>query len=196
MIEQQPQSNKQNNLEHPKLHITKFDSFQIREAELQDAGRIYNAIDEHRNYLRTWLPFVDHLQCIADEEKFLSSTLSVPYEERNLVFIIEKNTIFYGLIGFTITDNTNHKTEIGYWLLPEYQGKGIMTQCVKHLIQWAIKERKMNRIQIRCAVGNAASNAIPQRLGFHFEGVERQGELLATGDYTDIKMYSLCVSDL
>lgn len=83
MIEQQPQSNKQNNLEHPKLHITNFDSFQIREAELQDTGRIYNAIDEHRNYLRTWLPFVDHLQCIADEEKFISSTLSVPYKERN-----------------------------------------------------------------------------------------------------------------
>lgn len=196
MMEQQPQPNKQNNLEHPPTHTSQFDAFQIREAKTQDAGRIYNAINEHRDYLRTWLPFVDNLKCISDEENFLSSTLSIIYEERNIVFVIENNNTFYGLIGFINTDNINHRIEIGYWLLPEYQGKGIMTQCVKHLVKWVIQERNMNRIQIRCAVGNAPSNAIPQRLGFHFEGVERQGELLINGKYTDLNVYSLCVSDL
>jgi len=34
----------------------------------------------------------------------------------------------------------------------------------------------MNRVQIRCGVGNDKSSAIPRRLGFTFEGIERAGE--------------------
>ncbi len=45
--------------------------------------------------------------------------------------------------------------------------------------QWAFFEKDFNRIQIRCAVGNQPSNAIPQRLGFTLEGTERDGELLS-----------------
>jgi len=54
----------------------------------------------------------------------------------------------------------------------------------------------MNRIQIRCAVGNYPSNAIPQRLGFKFEGTERDGELLSSNQYTDINIYSLLKKEI
>ena len=96
-----------------------------------------------------------------------------------------------GLVGFVITDNINHRTEIGYWLIPEYQGRGIMTRCVRHLCEWAVSERGMNSIRIRCAAGNAPSNAIPRRLGFTLEGVEREGELMADGQYVDLNVYSI-----
>ena len=36
-----------------------------------------------------------------------------------------------------------------------------------------------------------ASNAVPVRLGFVHEGTERCGELLASGEYTDIHIYSI-----
>lgn len=163
----------------------------LKEAGLHDAPAIYRAIDENRDYLKTWLPFVVNLQSVADEEKFLSSLSALPYEERNIVFMIEQAGELCGLIGFVNTDTANHKTEIGYWLLPRHQGKGVMTQCVKELCLWAAEKRQMNRIQIKCAVGNQPSNAIPQRLNFKFEGIERDGELLSSGLYTDINIYSI-----
>lgn len=43
----------------------------------------------------------------------------------------------------------------------------------------------------RCAAGNAPSNAIPRRLGFTLEGVEREGELMADGQYVDLNVYSI-----
>ena len=135
--------------------------FFIREATLADAAIIWQTIYDNRVYLRTWLPFVDGLKEVADEE------------------------------GFVITDNINHRTEIGYWLIPEYQGRGIMTRCVRHLCEWAVSERGMNSIRIRCAAGNAPSNAIPRRLGFTLEGVEREGELMADGQYVDLNVYSI-----
>ena len=60
-----------------------------------------------------------------------------------------------------------------------------------HLCEWAVSERGMNSIRIRCAAGNAPSNAIPRRLGFTLEGVEREGELMADGQYVDLNVYSI-----
>lgn len=165
--------------------------FSLREARITDANVIWQAIDSHRDYLKTWLPFVVLLNSVTDEEAFLSSMLEVKYEERNIVCVIENNGQFCGLIGFVSTDLANHRTEIGYWLLPAYQGKGIMTRCVKYLCRWAIEKREINRIQIKCATGNAPSNAIPKRLGFTLEGTEREGELLASGSFADIHVYSI-----
>lgn len=165
--------------------------FFIREATLEDAAIIWQTIYDNRDYLRTWLPFVDGLKEVADEEAFLKQQLSAPYEERNIVFVIGQGHELCGLVGFVTTDLVNHRTEIGYWLIPEYQGMGVMTRCVRHLCQWAVSKRGINRIQIRCAVGNLPSNAIPQRLGFTLEGTEREGELLVDGKYADTHVYSI-----
>lgn len=164
----------------------------LREVTIEDAAAIYEAIDTHRDYLKIWLPFVDKMRSVADEEAFLKSVLSVPAERRESIFGIwnERNEIC-GLIGFHFSDFDNHRTEIGYWLLPEYQHRGIVTESVRKLCQWAVSEKGIKRIQIRCATGNAASNGIPIRLGFHHEGTERSGELLASGEYADIHVYSI-----
>lgn len=180
----------------PHSHPLNATGYSIRETTYQDAGPIYEAIDKNRDDLRLWLPFVDGLRSIADEQAFLQSTLEVPYEQRDLTFIIEKGTEVCGLCGFHFTDLNNHRTEIGYWLLPQYRGQGIVTEAVRYLCQWAFTERNINRIQIRCATGNQASNAIPLRLGFTFEGTEREGELLSSGEYVDIRVYSILKKEI
>ena len=169
-----------------------FPDILLREVTLKDAAAIYYAIDTHRDYLRTWLPFVDKMRSVADEESFLKSVLSVPAEQYEPIFgIWNDRNEFCGLIGFHFSDFANHRTEIGYWLLPEYQHRGIMTASVRRLCQWLVNEKDIKRIQIRCATGNAASNGIPLRLGFHHEGTEQAGELLASGEFTDIHVYSI-----
>lgn len=164
----------------------------LREVTIGDAAAIYYAIDTHRDYMRTWLPFVDNLKSVSDEENFLKGVLSAPAERYEPVFgIWNKRNEICGLVGFHFSDFANRRTEIGYWLLPEYQHRGIMTACVRRLCRWAVEARDIKRIQIRCATGNTASNGIPIRLGFRLEGTERAGELLASGKYTDIHVYSI-----
>lgn len=165
--------------------------YTIREATFEDAAPIFEAIDKNREDLRIWLPFVDRLKSVADEQKFLQSVLVVPYGQRDPVYILEQGETICGLAGFHFSDAPNHRTEIGYWLLPAYRGKGIITHAVRHLCQWAVRERNINRIQIRCATGNLPSNAIPKRLGFTLEGTERDGELLVSNEYVNINVYSI-----
>ena len=58
----------------------------LQEIRIEDAAAIYHAIDTHRDYLRTWLPFVDNMRTTADEEAFLRQVLSAPAERNEPIF--------------------------------------------------------------------------------------------------------------
>ena len=152
--------------------------------------QVYQAIDQNREFLSTWLPFVRQTRSQDDTEAFIRSVLAEQANRKEEVFVVWYNDYFAGLIGLKDTDHLNQKTEIGYWLIEKMTGKGIMTRCVKTLTDYAFSTMKMNRVQIKCAIGNDKSSAIPKRLGFQFEGIERAGEK-HTDRFLDLEVYSL-----
>lgn len=168
----------------------------LKPLSLADAKNIFATIDSERDYLGKWLPFVEHTTKLKDTQLFIKSVLKVPKEQAEYVFTIRKNDCFAGIIGFRSTDYFNKKTEIGYWLSEKYQKQGIVTDSVQCLCKFAFNMLNMNRIQIRCAVDNKPSNKVPQRLNFVFEGIERKGELLTGGIFTDLNVYSLLKSEI
>ncbi|MDR1707957.1 MAG: GNAT family N-acetyltransferase [Prevotella sp.] len=153
----------------------------------KDIPDIFNTLNNEREYMRVWLPFVDYTYEENDTRNFVISNLGTVDKH----FTISYKETFVGLIGFKDTDPLNRKTEIGYWLSQQAQGKGIMVHSVLKLIEYAFSEMDMNRIQIKVAVNNHRSKQIPEKLGFLLEGVERDGELLVDNVYTDINVYSL-----
>lgn len=154
---------------------------------VDDIFKIFNTLDTEREYMREWLPFVDSTQVVEDTANFVNHVLQAEDKQ----FTIWYKDKFVGLVGFKDTDINNKKIEIGYWLSQYVQGKGIMTQSVLRLLKLAFNDMGMNRVQIKVAVGNQKSRNIPERLGFKFEGIERDGELLVDNMYTDIAVYSL-----
>jgi len=171
------------------------DSISLDQLSDKDAVEIFNAIDQQRTYLGQWLPFVAFTKKLEDTQAFISSVMKLPESEREYTFIIRENNVFAGIIGFKCTDKANRRTEIGYWLREEFQGRGIMTKCVAKLCAFAFTQLVMNRIQIKCAVGNTPSRKIPQRLNFTFEGIEREGERFNEYRYFDLEVYSKLKAD-
>ncbi len=169
--------------------------FVLRQMEPADAVDIFRTIDSQRAYLGKFLPFVALTRGVADSEMYVDSVVNAPATRFDYVFTIRKGNTFVGLAGYKDTDRLNRKTEIGYWLSEPFQKQGIMTRSVARLCDYAFHELDLNRIQIKCAVENHASIAIPKRLGFTFEGIERQGELLTGGIYTDVAVYSKLRND-
>lgn len=157
---------------------------------LSHVGLIFNAIDQNRNFLRKWLPFIDFTLEEADTEQFVRSILEKPSSQRDEVFVIWYKYEFAGLIGFKDADRVNHKIEIGYWLIEKMTGKGIVTAATTKMLAIAFRDLNMNRVQIRCGVGNEKSSAIPRRLGFILEGVERNGER-HNNSYIDLEVFSI-----
>ncbi len=75
-----------------------------------------------------------------------------------------------------------------------HQGKGIVTACCRAVAAHAFSELKLHRVVIRCAVENHRSRAIPERLGFSFEGIARQSEWLYD-HFEDVAVYALLQTD-
>jgi RimJ/RimL family protein N-acetyltransferase len=97
-------------------------------------------------------------------------------------------------VGFITIDVRNKSGSLGYWLSNTCLGKGIMTMSVKTIVKTGFMEYGLNRVEIACATGNLKSRAIPERLGFVFEGTLRERELLC-GKYVDHAIYSLLASE-
>jgi ribosomal-protein-serine acetyltransferase len=176
--------------------IIKVDTeLELKQLEKSDSIDIFKTIDNQRDYLGKWLPFVASTKEVSDTEKFVDSLVNATKDRFEYVFVILKCSEFVGIIGFKDTDKLNKKTEIGYWLSEKYQKQGIVTKSVDKLCEFSFNKQGMNRIQIKCAVENISSKNIPKKLGFKFEGIERQGELLQGGFYTDLEIYSKLKSD-
>lgn len=177
------------------MNLVVDSDIELRSLELSDVQDMFQTINAQREYLGKWLPFIAYTKEMKDTEAFVRSVVEASEDKFEYVFTIRENNSFVGLIGFKDTDRLNHKTEIGYWLSEHHQKKGIITRSVSKLCQWAFDELGMNRIQIKCAVGNMPSKNIPIKLGFRLEGIERQGELLTSGEFTDLEVYSRLKSD-
>jgi len=174
-------------------HFRINDKLRMELVKAEMAPVVFQAIDRDREYLKQWLPFVNYTSEVADTEKFLQA-VSDENNQRDTVYSIWYKEEFAGLIGFKDTDWENRKTEIGYWLSEKMQGKGIVTACVKQLIEYAFARLKMFRIQIKVAEGNHKSEAIPKKLNFTFEGIERGGERDGT-QMRNLRVYSLIATD-
>ena len=158
--------------------------------ELSDAERVLQLIDRSRNSLYEWLGWVQYTNSTQDMTQFIENSRNDFAANKSLVtFIVYQNQIV-GTTGFNQIDWTNSNGTIGYWLDTKYKGKGIMTRAVQGLLNYGFDELKLNRIEIRAAIENLKSRAIPERLGFKQEGVIRQAEKLPKG-YVDHAVYGL-----
>ncbi len=174
-------------------HLRINDKLRLELVKVEMAAVIFETIDRDREYLKQWLPFVNFTKEVTDTEKFIGS-ISTEGNSRDRIYSIWYKEEFAGLVGFKDTDWVNRKTEIGYWLAENMQHKGIITSCVKKLVDYVFIKLKFNRIQIKVAEGNAKSEAIPLKLNFTFEGIERDGELHGS-EFINLKVYSLLASD-
>lgn len=177
------------------MTLTVDPEIEIRTLQRSDATAIFNIIDQERDYLGKWLPFVANTNEVDDVLEFIDYVTNLPKELLDFPFAIEKNGTLVGLIHLKSTDVLNRKTEVGYWLSEKFQKQGIITKTLTRLCDFAFNELDLNRIQLKCGVGNTASSNIPKKLGFTFEGIERDGELLSDNSFINVEVYSKLQSD-
>lgn len=154
------------------------DDLSLKLIELNDADRVFELTNKSRNYLRKWLPWLDVTQKLEDTKEFIKGCSKGFAEKRSLNLVIIFKGEIVGVTGYNSINWSNKTGYIGYWLGEEYQGNGIMTRVVKTLTDYAFDELKLNKVEIRAAVGNKKSRGIPERLNFVNEGCIRQAEWL------------------
>lgn len=147
---------------------------ELRLLQPQHADALFALIDANRAHIGEWLIWVDSTRTVNDTLQFIKSTLKQFADHDGSTFGIFYNGQLAGTIGFHYYDWRDSRTEIGYWLGAEFNGRGIMTRAVRALTTYALRELGLHRVEIWAAEGNHKSRAIPERLGYKLEGALRK----------------------
>ncbi|MFI8345117.1 GNAT family N-acetyltransferase [Streptomyces sp. NPDC085639] len=111
------------------------------------------------------------------------------------------------LVGVVHLQNTNWRTratEVGYVTAPWARGEGYASESVLAVAQWLFRDQGFERLELRTAADNTASQQVAQKIGCISEGVLRNAWIVRTqtadGGWTDIRtdliVWSLVPEDL
>ncbi|MSU48215.1 MAG: N-acetyltransferase [Opitutus sp.] len=163
---------------------------ELRLLQLPDAPALFALVDANRSFLREWLAWVDATVKVADSEKFIARALRDQQETRAFSSGIWSAGRLVGVIGHNHIDWSNRVSNPGWWLVPEAQGRGIMTQCCQAFFANAFTQLKVSRIVVGVATGNLRGQAMVKRLGFTQVSTLKKAEWL-NGRSVDHFIYSL-----
>ena len=142
----------------------------IRDWQMEDAP----SISRYANNRKIWSNLRDafpHPYKIQDAEAFVSRVLKT---DPITVYAIATKSEAIGSIGLMPGKDVHRYTaEMGYWLAEPYWGKGIMSQAVKSLADYAVHNLKLHRIYAEPYCTNPASARVLEKAGFLCEGILR-----------------------
>lgn len=166
------------------------DMTELRLLQDEHAAALFALTNQNRAYLREWLPWVDDTRTPEDTRRFIRAGLRQMENENGFHMGIWYQANLTGVVSYNYISHEKQQTELGYWLGAQFQGKGLMTAACRTLTTYAFDTLNLKRVEIRCAVANAKSRAIPVRLGFTEEGIVPQLEWLYD-HYVDAVVYSM-----
>ncbi|HLV33484.1 MAG TPA: GNAT family protein [Spirillospora sp.] len=155
---------------------------------------LFDLIERNRMYLRAWLPWVDSTRTLEDVRRMLRFGLRQHARSSGMNAGIWHRNQLVGVVSYNYIDVPRGITEIGYWLDEAHQGYGIMTAACRSMVTYAFDWLALTRVEIRCAVHNTRSRAIPERLGFVDQGIAPQLDWTAD-HYVETVVYSMTAAD-
>ncbi len=159
----------------------------LRRYVIGDLDALWGAVQEERDRLGVWMPWVEGTQTIGDQRVWLERVIA---DEENLDGTgLWVDGVYAGGVGLRFGP-FGVLAEIGYWIRSGFEGRGLVTRAVEALTDVAFRERGVHRVVIQAGVENVRSRAVPERLGFTLEGVAR-GAGRGAGGFYDLAVYAV-----
>lgn len=176
------------------LSLQLSDNLQLKLLEEQDAEALYSVISANRAHLTRWIDRFAAVTSVDIAKQVILMSLQGFANDTNYAFGIWYNGELVGNVAYTHFEKIIRKAAISYWIAATYEGKGLVTESTRALVNYAFRERNLNRIVIYCATENTRSRNVPERLGFKLEGILRQADVLH-GDFVDLAVYSILAEE-
>jgi [ribosomal protein S5]-alanine N-acetyltransferase len=111
-------------------------------------------------------------------------------EGANWGITLKGNNKVIGFIGHYRIRWEHFRSEIGYMILPEYNGQGITTEAIKLLVDYGFNKMKMHSLEGIIDPENVASARVLEKNGFVKEAHLTENEFY-DGKFLDTVIYSL-----
>lgn len=150
------------------------DGAQLRPLEPWRAEEFLAHMDRGREFIarRNGLP--DVVTDLESSRSFLQSYADKAASDTGRISGIWTGGQLVGGVLFRTMDVAGGNAEAGCWLEPAAVGRGLVTRAVGVIIDWAVGERGIHRVEWRVSSANEPSIAVARRLGMTKDGVLRE----------------------
>src|SRR5262249_55663572 len=121
----------------------------------------------------TWDAHLD----IAETREWLSHTVQARAAMTDLVWamIPDGEGPPVGVIGLhEITRKMRawrmERAELGYWIAPAFQNRGLVTEAARTLLRFAFTKLALHKVTVGCITDNTGSRRVIEKLGFRLIG--------------------------
>jgi ribosomal-protein-serine acetyltransferase len=170
------------------------ESAEMRALEPWLAAEFAAYIERHRDHLAPWLPWASTLTDVDGTRAWLQRYADDKAAGGGRIYGIWLERELVGGALFRTFEPRFGTAEIGVWISPEASGRGLITRAAQRMIDWAIGERGLHRVEWRCVPANERSIAVAKRLGMVLDGVMREA-FPHNGFRHDVQVWSLLASE-
>ncbi|MER3115105.1 GNAT family N-acetyltransferase [Bacillus altitudinis] len=140
------------------------DDLKLACLQVADAEALFALIQQNKDHLGEWLPWVNHCHCIEDVQSFIQSARAAYAEKKDIEAGIVLNDQLIGVFRMTFQHRIGN---IGYWIGEAAQGQGIVTKTVKYMTDAFAPE--VDGFEIFCPVGHVRSERVAMKAGFQLD---------------------------
>lgn len=142
--------------------------------------------------------FISDLMDLADIRARFESRL-MPWEKTVshwlcLVVRDRESAQSVGLTGFLPELSPLQQAEVGYAMLPSFQGQGFAKESLIAVLAFGFQQCLFHKMKATVTVGNDASRGLLERCGFQLEGTLRDNYLLG-GQWCDDRVLGLLAEE-
>lgn len=159
----------------------------VRRYTMADLDEIWADVQVERERLGEWMPWVEGNTSIDVQREWLEKVLAEPDGLDGCGIFVEGELA--ASIGLS-WDPYRITGQIGYWTRAAFEGRGLITRSTAEFTRLAFEHVGLHRVIIRAGVANTRSRAVPERLGFRQECIERGGEK-GLGGFYDTVVYAM-----
>jgi len=146
----------------------------LRKPSLEDAHAIFESYAQDPEVARylTWKP----ADSVEETICFLQGALRSWESRKTYTWMITRKgeDRAIGAVDARVEIHAN----IGYVLARPYWNRGIMTEAVRAVVEWAMAQEEIIRVWAVCDVENVASARVLEKVGMQREGILRRWILL------------------
>jgi len=163
----------------------------LRKHKLEQADEMFLFVDQDRERLTEFLPWVNFVNTTEDELDFLKNTHKWWEESSQFDYSIFENSSnqYLGNISVHSIKWSHDTAELGYLLRKEAEGQGFMIEAIK-LLEKELFNQGFVRIEIRAFTQNTRSQQTALKADYIKEGILRKAFRYGENQYRDCALFA------
>jgi ribosomal-protein-alanine N-acetyltransferase len=168
----------------------KTDRLLLRRVDQSDANEIFALRSNAENMKYIPRPIVKTIEEALEHIAMIDNKIETNEGINWAITLKECPEQLIGIIGHYRIKPEHFRAEIGYMLLPHFQGKGIITEAIKEVVQYGFQEMGLHSIEAIIDPENTASAMVLEKNNFVKEAHLKENEYY-DGRFLDTVIYSL-----